>query len=137
MSAVEKSITLAETQVAGFGLANGDVVHTLEAMFDEGAPSILVQEVRAVHPDPLDDCDEIETSVVDELVVTPEDEIRERKIEIGSRYGCDRVIVETHDLAPRAFVRHERNEGGWQRQASWELHPATGITQTAEEVDRC
>lgn len=128
------TITLAEAQVAGFGFANGNVVHTLEAMFDERAPSIMIQEVRTVHPDPLDDHDEPETSVVDELVVTPEDDNLERKIEIGTRHGRDRVVAETHDLAPRAFVRHERKEDGWQRQASWELHPATGISQTAGEV---
>ncbi|WP_135363416.1 hypothetical protein [Halosimplex halophilum] len=125
--------TLAETQTAGFGSANGKVVETLTLEFDEARPAITVRHKRTDHPDPTVDRD-VRTTTVETVTVVPTDDIDRRKVEIGTRHGRDRVIVETHDHAPRAYVRHERQDGSWTERAAWELHPATGISQVTGEA---
>ncbi|WP_135823034.1 hypothetical protein [Halostella litorea] len=123
---------LAETQTAGLGLANGKVIQRLVLEQDASRPAITVRHERIDHPDPYDDRDPRE-GTIDAVTVEPTADV-ERKLEIGTRHGNDRVLVETHDHAPRAYVRHERHDGGWSEQAAWELHPATGITQVGGEA---
>lgn len=124
--------TLAETQTAGFGMANGKVVQRLVVAFDEDRPAVTVRLERINHPDPLDDRDPTERTLT-ELSVKPTDDVDE-KVEIGTRHGQDRVRLASHDHAPRVYVRHERQDGGWSEQTAWELHPTTGITQVGGEV---
>ena len=128
---------LAATQTAGFGLATGKVVQKLVAEVDRGRPAMTLRHVHVDHPDPgprhPDDRDEVRRRVQDTHVVVPTG-TGEAKQEIGTRHGHDRVRVEYHDEAPRAYVRHERQESGsWHTQTAWELHPATGLQQVAGE----
>jgi len=124
--------TLVETQTAGFGMANGKVVQRLVVAFDEDRPAVTVRLERINHPDPLDDRDPTERTLT-ELSVKPTDDVDE-KVEIGTRHGQDRVRLASNDHAPRVYVRHERQDGGWSEQTAWELHPTTGITQVGGEV---
>jgi len=125
--------TLAETQTAGFGLANGRVIDELTLALDEDRPAIQVRHDRADYPDPMEKR-EVRKTVVETVTVLPTSDIDRRKVEIGTGHGRDRVIIETHDHAPRAYVRHERDDGGWTEVAAWELHSATGLTQVSGEV---
>lgn len=125
--------TLADTQTAGFGLAKGRVAELLVAEFDDDRPAITVRHDRVDHPDSMEDRD-VRTTTVDAVTVTPTDEIDRQKIEIGTNHGRDRVIVETNDDAPRAYVRHERKDSGWNELVAWELHPVTGISQVGGET---
>lgn len=127
----DRQRTLAETQTAGFGIANGSIIQLLVLEFHESEPAIIVRHDRVEHPDPMDDRDP-ETTTVETVEVTPTGgNGGHRKIEIGTRHGSDRVRVGYHDHAPRAYVRHETEDGDWTEQAAWELHPMTGITQVA------
>lgn len=121
--------TLAETQTAGFGGANGNVVDRLVLEFDDDRPAITVRHDRVDHPDAFEDGDP-ETTTVETLTVTPEDDFGQQKVELGTRHGNDRVVAETSALASRAYVYHQHKDGEWTEQAAWELHSATGITQT-------
>jgi hypothetical protein len=121
---------LAETQTAGFGLANGTVVQQLVVEIDRGRPAIVVRHVRVNYPDPFDHGLPHETTI-DRCVVVPTG-TEDAKLEAGTRHGRDRVRVEHHNEAPRAYVRHEREvDGAWRAQRAWELHPATGVQRVA------
>jgi hypothetical protein len=124
--------TVAETQTAGFGLATGKVVQLLILEFHD-EPAITVRHEHVDHPDSFDDRDP-RTTTVEEATVRPTADSLNRKIEIGTAHGRDRVIAESHDHSVRVYVRHEREDGGWTEQSAWELHPATGITQVAGEA---
>jgi len=130
---IDRQRTLAETQTAGFGLAGGKVLEYLVLEFDHDCPTITVRHDRVDYPDPFDDRD-VRTTTIETETVTPTDDFDRHKVEIGTSHGQDRVIIETHDHAPRAYVRHERQDGGWTEQCAWELHPATGISQVAGET---
>jgi len=121
---------LAETQTAGFGLANGKVVDRLLLAFDHETPKARIRRERVTHPDPIRD-GEVRRQSRGTIVVDPRDTHHDRgKLEIGTNHGRDRVIAEWNDHAPRAYLRHERLEDGdWTRQAAWELHPVQGIEQ--------
>jgi hypothetical protein len=122
-----------ETQTAGFGLANRKVVHKLVAEIDRGRPAIVVRHVRVDHPDPHFGSGQPHETTIDHCVVVPTG-TEDAKLEIGTRHGRDRVRVEYHSEAPRAYVRHERAvDGAWREQRAWELHPATGVQQVAGE----
>jgi len=121
---------LAETQTAGFGGAQGKIIQRLKARPDPARPALVVVLERESHPDPLDADDAPTVEPLDSLTVEPTSSWDERKLEIGTRHGRDRVIASTHDAAPRAYVRHERQDSGWQAMRRWELHPATGIEVT-------
>jgi hypothetical protein len=121
---------LAETQTAGFGLANGKVVQKLVAEIDRGRPAIVVRHIHVDHPDPLDDRDPRRRVQATEVATPTGTEVA--KLEIGTRHGRDRVRIEYHNEAPRAYVRHERAvDGAWRAQRAWELHPATGVQRVA------
>ena len=122
---------LAETQTAGFGLANGKVVQKLVAEIDRGRPAIVVRHVRVDHPDPHFGSGQPHETAINHCVVVPTG-TEDAKLEIGTRHGRDRIRVKYHNEAPRAYVRHEREIGGaWRAQRAWELHPATGVQRVA------
>lgn len=131
--ACRRQRTLAETQTAGFGGANGKVMDLLVVEFYDDRPAISVRHDRVDHPDPSEDRDP-ETTTVEQLMVTPEDDFSQQKVELGTRHGNDRVIAETSEHAPRAYIYHQRKDDEWTEQAAWELHSATGITRTSGET---
>jgi hypothetical protein len=130
----EEETVLAETQTAGFGLANGKVVDRLLLDFDRDTPAARVRRERVRHPDPMRD-DDVRRESRGTMVVNPYDTHRDQsKLEIGTSHGRDRVIAEWNEHAPRAYLRHERLEDGdWTRQAAWELHPVQGVEQVGGE----
>lgn len=124
--------TLAEKQVAGFGLANGSVVDRLAYKHDrrDDTPALIVTHEREMQPDPLDEDEDPDVIHLADVRVTPTERDGPRKIEPGMGDFSDRVTVEHHEEAPRAYVRHEsRNHGVWSVRTAWELHPAEGLVQ--------
>ena len=126
---------LAETQTAGFGLANGKVVDRLLIAFDRETPVARIRYERVHHPDPISGREKRREDR-GAMVVDPRDTHHDsQKLEIGTSYGRDRVIAEWNEHAPRAYIRHERKENGqWTGQASWELPPAKGIAQVGGDL---
>lgn len=123
--------TLAEKQVAGFGLATGAVVDRLSYKEDrrEQTPALIITHERERFADPLKDRDR-QTTHIDDVRVTPTDRDGPRKLEPGLGDFADRVVVEHHEHAPRAYVTHEtREDGEWTTKNAWELHPAEGVVQ--------
>jgi len=120
---------LASTQTAGFGLCNGNIIQVLKATFDPEAPAVTISHERIEHSTDGEQTDPYET-VIEEVQVTPNSDFDGKKLEIGTRHGNDRVRIESHDHASRVYITHERQTGGWSVQSRWEVHPATGITET-------
>lgn len=125
--------TIAETAVAGFASHQATVVERLVVAIDRNVPSLTVRHEKEREPDDWRRTDGYE-EVLSETVVTPSNCDGSRRIQGGSKAAKDRVIIEHHDHAPRAYVRHERRElAGWEAQRAWELHPVTGVEQVGRK----
>ena len=132
----DDSHVLAETQVAGFGFANGKVLERLLVEFDKETPAAKVTHERIDYAEPLRDRDP-HVSTREERVANPHDTHRtdKQKLEIGTSYGEDRVTIDFHEHAPRVYIRHEHFDNGeWTEAAAWELHPVTGVEEISDSL---
>jgi len=91
------------------------VKHELQRRTDHAGLEWREEEVVVVNP----------AETRDDVIVEPS----------YSEFPDDRVVCRWHDKAQRAYVAHESREGrsGWDEIRAWEIHPVTGVEQTAGE----